>query len=161
MSTTSLDRGTDPGRPSTTDLAEGLRMIAHRLAYALRRPDPASDISPTGYTTLSTLSKHEAMRPGDLAATIGVSRASMSRIEAALLEGGWVTSEPDPADGRAHLLRISEHGVDVLTELRRDASRDLRAGLESLSPDDLRRVADAVPVLVGLADEMMARLGDR
>jgi DNA-binding MarR family transcriptional regulator len=150
-----------PTATSSVELAEGLRVVAHRLAYALRRPDPEADISPTRYTALSTLSKHESLRPGDLAAIIGVSRASMSRIADVMVEGGWVTREPDPDDGRAHLLRISDHGRAVVAAVRRKAADDLRTGIEALEESDRRAVEIALPVLLGLADAQMERLRDR
>lgn len=150
---------TTTARP--TDLAEGLGLAAHRLAYVLRRPDPSADISPTRFTALSTLAKHDSLRPGDLAATIGVSRASMSRIADGLVEGGWVTREPDPDDGRAHLLRISRHGREVLGSVRRAATEDLQSSIDALSPAEREALQRALPVLLDLADAQMDHLRAR
>lgn len=52
-----------------------------------------------------------------LAAALGVTEQTTSRIVDGLVRSGYVLREPDPDDGRRHLLVVTEHGRAALVEL--------------------------------------------
>lgn len=151
---------TRPGEPADdnvgelgdAELAGGLRTVVNRLAHALREPAARRGVTPTRLTALVTLYRHGPMRPGDLAGRMNITAASMSRLTEALLEGDWVSRDPDPADRRAYLLSVSDHGRTVLNDLRRENDGDLAADIRALSPDQRAALSAALPVLTALAD---------
>ena len=58
----------------------------------------------------------------------------------------------DPEDGRACLLSLTGKGAATLKELRREGDSGLAADLRALGAGQRRLLADALPVLVELAD---------
>jgi DNA-binding MarR family transcriptional regulator len=137
------------------ELAGGLRTAVNRLAHALRQPAARKGITPSRLTALVTLDGRGPMRPGDLAGRMNISAASMSRLTEALEEGGWIGRDPDPTDGRAYLLSLSDHGRATLDELRRENAGDLAADIRALTPDQRAALSAALPVLAALADRRL------
>ncbi|WP_447039966.1 MarR family winged helix-turn-helix transcriptional regulator [Streptomyces sp. DSM 118878] len=68
------------------------------------------DLEPAAYGLLVCLDDGGPQRATELAAYIGVGKATMSRQLRALEELGLVSREPDPADGRAWLIRLTRDG---------------------------------------------------
>ncbi|MFE9170500.1 MarR family winged helix-turn-helix transcriptional regulator [Streptomyces kebangsaanensis] len=80
------------------------------------------DLESAAYGLLVRLEECGGRRATDLAAYIGVGKATMSRQLRALEELGLVAREPDPADGRAWLVALTEDGrrrVGQVREARR------------------------------------------
>lgn len=144
-----------PGESGIAELAGGLRAAVNRLAHALREPAARHGITPSRLTALATLERHGAMRPGDLANRMNITPASMSRLTEALEEGGWIGREPDPADRRACLLSVSDHGRTTLVDLRRENDSDLARDITGLTDDQRTTLSAALPVLVALADRRL------
>ena len=69
---------------------------------------PPRTASSSGWTTPAP------QRATDLAGYFGVGKATMSRQLHALEELGLVAREPDPADGRASLVRLTDEGREPL-----------------------------------------------
>ncbi|MCF3122259.1 MarR family transcriptional regulator [Streptomyces arenae] len=68
------------------------------------------DLEPAAYGLLVRLDDSGPQRATDLAAFIGVGKATMSRQLRAMEQLGLVSREPDPADGRAWLIRLTPEG---------------------------------------------------
>ncbi|SHK77757.1 MarR family winged helix-turn-helix transcriptional regulator [Actinacidiphila paucisporea] len=68
------------------------------------------ELEPAAYGLLVRLQEAEPERATDLASYFGVGKATMSRQLRALEVLGLVTREPDPADGRAFLIRLTPDG---------------------------------------------------
>ncbi|WP_436318625.1 MarR family winged helix-turn-helix transcriptional regulator [Streptomyces nodosus] len=80
------------------------------------------DLEPAAYGLLARLDECGRQRATELAAYIGIGKATMSRQLRALEELGLVAREPDPADGRAWLVHLTEEGrtrVGRVREARR------------------------------------------
>jgi DNA-binding MarR family transcriptional regulator len=136
----------------TAELAGELRTVVSRLAYQLRLPATRSGITPTRLSAMVALAKGGPLRPGDLAAKLGISPASMSRLAEILETGGWISRSQDPQDQRACLLSLTPFGADALDELRREGTSGLAADLAGLSPALLQALQAALPALTELAD---------
>ncbi|OAH13495.1 MarR family winged helix-turn-helix transcriptional regulator [Streptomyces jeddahensis] len=80
------------------------------------------DLEPAAYGLLVRLEERGPQRATELAAYIGVGKATMSRQLRALEELGLVAREPDPADGRAWLVHLTDEGRDRFRTVR-DARR--------------------------------------
>ena len=68
------------------------------------------DLEPSAYGLLVRLDECGRQRATELAAYIGVGKATMSRQLRAMEELGLIAREPDPADGRAWLVHLTDEG---------------------------------------------------
>jgi DNA-binding MarR family transcriptional regulator len=76
------------------------------------------DLEPAAYGLLVRLDEHGRQRATELAAYIGVGKATMSRQLRALEDLGLVAREPDPADGRAWLVHLTDEGRSRVGKVR-------------------------------------------
>ncbi|WP_267244927.1 MarR family winged helix-turn-helix transcriptional regulator [Streptomyces sp. PR69] len=106
--------------------------LERELAVFLRRARASSgemarevhpELEPAAYGLLVRLEEAGEQRATELAGYFGVGKATMSRQLRALEHLGLVTREPDPADGRASLVRLTDEGLDRFRRVR-DARRD-------------------------------------
>ncbi|MCQ4080343.1 MarR family transcriptional regulator [Streptomyces sp. RB6PN25] len=111
------------------------------------------DLEPAAYGLMQRLEDAGAERATDLAAYFGVGKATMSRQLRALEELGLVSREPDPADGRAALVRLTPEGHRRFTRVR-DARRErYRLRLAQWDRDDIRELARLLRELNLLSEE--------
>ncbi|MEU0068497.1 MarR family transcriptional regulator [Streptomyces sp. NPDC006332] len=102
------------------------------------------DLESAAYGLLVRLDECGGQRATALAGYIGVGKATMSRQLRALEELGLVAREPDPADGRAWLIALTQEGHDRVTRVR-EARRARYAG--RLEDWDSREVAELARLL--------------
>ncbi len=123
----------EEGGPGCAGSGAGGAFLAleRELAVFLRRARASSgemarevhpDLEPAAYGLLVRLEEVGQQRATDLAAYFGVGKATMSRQLRALGDLGLVTRDPDPADGRASLIQITDEGRARFTRVR-DARR--------------------------------------
>jgi DNA-binding MarR family transcriptional regulator len=89
----------------------------------------------------------EGLRPSQLAAKAQITKQSMGYLVDYLEERGYVRREPDPLDGRAKLVRMTERGWEVMdaafaivdeleeewaAQLGEERFRQLQEGLDEL-----------------------------
>jgi DNA-binding MarR family transcriptional regulator len=129
-------RPVEPGVPAEgTDASGGANQeflaLERELTVFLRRAranagqmarEVHPDLESAAYGLLARLDECGRQRATELAGYIGVGKATMSRQLRALEELGLVAREPDPADGRAWLVHLTEEGhrrVGRVREARR------------------------------------------
>ncbi|WP_093767005.1 MarR family winged helix-turn-helix transcriptional regulator [Streptomyces sp. F-7] len=99
------------------------------------------DLEPSAYGLLVRLEECGRQRATELAAYIGVGKATMSRQLRALEQLGLVGREPDPADGRAWLVTLTEEGRRRVGRVR-EARRARYAGrLADWDPAEVHELA--------------------
>ncbi|PZT68566.1 MarR family transcriptional regulator [Streptomyces sp. SW4] len=76
------------------------------------------DLESSAYGLLVRLGECGSQRATELAAFVGVGKATMSRQLRALEDLGLVTREPDPADGRAWLITLTPEGRERVGRVR-------------------------------------------
>ncbi|MCQ6552836.1 MarR family transcriptional regulator [Streptomyces sp. C10-9-1] len=81
------------------------------------------ELEPAAYGLLVRLEEAGEQRATELAGYFGVGKATMSRQLRALEDLGLVARTPDPADGRASLVRLTREGVVRFRHVR-DARRE-------------------------------------
>lgn len=106
---------------------------------------------------LSQLDAADPTMVTELAESMGVTPSTMSLNLKRLREAGLVVCERDPDDRRVMNVRLTEAG-----ERARDAVRPLDvdrvdALLQSLWPEDRRRVLEGLTILAEAADALVAR----
>jgi DNA-binding MarR family transcriptional regulator len=102
------------------------------------------DLESAAYGLLVRLEECGGQRATDLAAYIGVGKATMSRQLRALEELGLVVREPDPADGRAWLVALTDDGRRRVSRVRE--ARRARY-VSQLAHWDRREVAELARLL--------------
>lgn len=94
----------------TEQVAFGLAKIGAALRTAQWRAGEQSGLTPTQIGILTTLHRLGADRVQALAGQLGVTHATASDAVAALHGKGLVEKSPDPRDGRAVLVGLTESG---------------------------------------------------
>lgn len=122
---------------STTaaDLIEALRTIV-RTGRGARQAALFGDLPGASVTTLVALDRHGEQRMGELAERVCVDPSVVSRQVATLARSGFVARRPDPVDGRAQLLGITDAGRDAIARYRGEWIGWVAQALEDWDDDD-------------------------
>lgn len=99
------------------------------------------DLEAAAYGLLVRLEETRQERATDLAGYFGVGKATMSRQLKALEALGFVSREPDPADGRAFLVALTDEGRARFNEVRDARRAGLRGRLTAWDHGDLLDLA--------------------
>lgn len=117
-----------------------------RLSMWLRRQVPAA-VSSSTITTLDTLHSNGPLRVSELAEREAVSQPGMTTLINRLEAAGQAVRTPDPSDGRASLVAITETGRAILRERHSSRVDLLVHELLGLSADDRAALLAAVPAI--------------
>ena len=148
--TDQVDRERDPGAVGGEGPAARLSTVVGQLVRVLRRFAP-SDIGPGSLAALATVHRLGPMRLGELAAREGVAPPTLTRIVAALEDGGYVAREPDPSDRRAVRVTITDAGTQLVLRVAAGRAGALIGRLEQLPADQQAALVAALPALEALA----------
>ncbi|SCX45406.1 DNA-binding transcriptional regulator, MarR family [Klenkia marina] len=126
------------------------RHLSQRAAHELY-----GDLPSFGWALLVPLERDGEQRCSALAAAVGVDGSVVSRQVAALERAGYVVRRPDPLDGRASLIGLSEAGSAALARTREVRASWTTAALADWTQEEAetlchlldRLVADLLPEL--------------
>ena len=140
---------------SHAGLASALRISVSRLARRLRAERLTKGLEPglsdTQIAALAALERHGAMTPGELAEHEKVQPPSMTRVIAALEEGGLVMRGPHQTDRRQVMLTVTERGQAVVEQSRHLREAWLAQRLRDLTPEERATLRAAAPILEKLS----------
>ncbi|SDX99891.1 DNA-binding transcriptional regulator, MarR family [Geodermatophilus africanus] len=142
MSRTTLD---------TAALAHDLRLAVMRFSRRLRNQRVDQSVTLTHLAALSTLKRHGAMSPGELAGHERVQPPSMTRVVVALEGMGLVTRSPHPTDGRQVVIDLTPAAEALLTAEARAREAWLTGMLERLSVEERAVLYEAAVIMDKLA----------
>ncbi|WP_435126286.1 MarR family winged helix-turn-helix transcriptional regulator [Actinacidiphila sp. bgisy144] len=132
-----------PGDSVAGSLERELTVLFRRARAA--SGEVAREVHPgletAAYGLLVRLDEAEPERATELAAYFGVGKATMSRQLRAMEELGLVTREPDPADGRAYLMRLTDEGRERFARVRRARRERYLGQLAEWDPRDVAELA--------------------
>lgn len=138
---------------TTTDAPQvaALGQAVHRLSRRLRK---RADLQLTASQTsaLTTVERHGELRLGELARLEQIGKSTMTRLVAKLEVAGYLHRWVDPADGRVSLVKLTEHGADVLRAATARQQAYLLRQFEAL--DDADR--SALTASVGALEKLLA-----
>ncbi|GAA2429578.1 MarR family winged helix-turn-helix transcriptional regulator [Streptomyces macrosporus] len=100
------------------------------------------DCPPAAAIVLMLLGRHGEMRMSRLADLMGIDMSVVSRHVTHTVDQGWVDRRPDPLDGRGRLLRLTESGERLLTEMHRRTTETLAHRLRGWSEEDVVRLTE-------------------
>jgi DNA-binding MarR family transcriptional regulator len=130
-----------------TDLEiDSLRLMITRLARRLRKHSD-QPLTPTQQSALTTLQRHGILRTGRLAEIEGIGKSTATRLTSKLEELGLVARTVDETDARSWQVVLTPVGQQLLVETSAAANLYLGRQLEGLTPDEVQKLIDAVPVL--------------
>jgi DNA-binding MarR family transcriptional regulator len=120
----------------------GLMRWAHRGDVRRSLLGTAAEmLSTTDITLLRAITTHGPVRASDLASWHGVDKSTVTPQVRRLQERGLVARQYDPADKRAALLTVTEHGREKLVEIDDIGVRLFERALDRWSGDDRRTLA--------------------
>lgn len=93
----------------------------------------------------------------ELAAREGVTQPASTLLVNRLQERGWVQRRPDPNDGRAVLVELTECGEAVFAQLRAEYRALVNEEMVALSDGEVQTLARAIEIL----DTLIEGLGHR
>ncbi len=137
---------------STSTLAADLRVSVMKLARRLRQQRSDDDISTGQYSVLGALVTHGPRTPRELADHERVQPPSMTRILGSLVDAGLVMRTDHPVDGRQVLMSVTDQGLRVVQETRRQRTAWLAQRLAELTPDERATLAEASRIALRLAE---------
>jgi DNA-binding MarR family transcriptional regulator len=144
-----------PPPQDATSVADRIHSAVIHLLRALRVEDDAAGVSAPRLSALSVLVFGGPRRPSELARVEQVTPATVSRLVALMESAGLVRREPDPSDGRAHLVHATPRGRALLEEGRRRRIAALARRLAHRTDQDRAALARAAELLEALAREVV------
>ncbi|MFI5692035.1 MarR family winged helix-turn-helix transcriptional regulator [Kribbella sp. NPDC051586] len=132
--------------------AETLLLLVsmHRIVRHLRRSRTTAVMHPTQFLALMLIADEQPIRIGEIASRVPCSQPTATTTVAALEEAGLVRREPDPVDGRATAVVLTEAGAATVQASGQQAADEL-ANL-------LNRLPEADQALVLKAGEALSRM---
>jgi DNA-binding MarR family transcriptional regulator len=97
--------------------------------------ETTGDVPSSVIAVLGLLSDHGELRLGAVASSVGVDTSVISRSVAVAEQRGLVSRRPDPRDGRACLLSVTEHGRQCLADRRNKRLRLLSSVIDEWEPE--------------------------
>lgn len=134
-----------------------LRIALGRISRFLDRRSRGDRFTRTETSVLASVVRLGPLRLSELADVEGVNPTMLSRIVGKLEEQGLLLRRPDPADGRAALVEVTEAGAAEQQRLRAERSELLTARLAALPGVRAAELLTALPALEALADELAPR----
>ncbi|MDQ1013775.1 MarR family winged helix-turn-helix transcriptional regulator [Streptomyces afghaniensis] len=106
---------------------------------------------------LRQIADSEPLRPGELAARLGVEASHVTRTVQQLQKSGYVTRVPDPDDRRAQRIELTDTGRQAIAKVREVGARGMQMALSDWSPEELRQLATLFHRMV---DDFLAQAVD-
>lgn len=131
---------------SSTAEIDRLRLAVLRTARNIRTHS-IGEVTQSQVAVLATLARHGDSTIGQIAEHEHVQPPSASRVVSNLEQQGLVERRTDGADRRRVLIALSPAGEEYVAEVRRAGTSWLGSRLAGLDEDELRVLADALPVL--------------
>ncbi|MGV1009258.1 MAG: MarR family winged helix-turn-helix transcriptional regulator [Dermatophilaceae bacterium] len=132
-------------------VSSDLRLACMRISRRVRY-EATHEVAPHQFSVLVRLEKGTTT-PGELAEVERVSKPSMTRTVARLVERGLVERGAHPSDGRQVMLTLTPAGRHTLTAIRRQRDAWMASRVARLSPGEQRLLADAEAILSRVANE--------
>lgn len=109
------------------------RSVSFKLAREVHEGLDAAE-----YSLLVVLDDVDAMRASELAVRFGLDKSTVSRQLGHLEEMGLVERVPDPVDGRARLIRLTDEGRERVHRVREQRRQHVRNALSAWPTQDVR-----------------------
>lgn len=116
-----------------------MRRARHRIAQRAIEVDP--ELNPTAYLMLRNIAENGPRRASELCEVLATDKGSTSRLVHHLVELGLIERSPDPDDGRASMLTVSDLGRKRLEMVNATRQEALETALSEWSTDEIAALA--------------------
>lgn len=130
----------DQGSGSPNSPEQAVVFLLMQAGRRLRTRHPEDQVDPSSFPLAKQLMGSDAMRVSDLAANIGLDTSTVSRQIKHLEEKGILERMPDPADGRASLVRLNDSGRQVMQAAFRRRFERIQGVLKDWSDADRQQL---------------------
>lgn len=137
--------------PASVEFAGRLRIAAGRIARGGLGQKRVDGMTPSRMTALAVLAAEGPLRMGELAARLGISAPTVSRLVDHLVERGFLERVIDEDDHRATRVRLSADGHRGLADVREHGAGLLADRIAGLDDAERALLEGALPVLERLA----------
>ncbi|WP_245880313.1 MarR family winged helix-turn-helix transcriptional regulator [Streptomyces zhaozhouensis] len=141
-------RADDMGGLNVVDLTTAIENFNR---YYIRLPS-VQQLSFTTLSVLDALVSGGPKRLTELVKTEQISQPGLTQLVTRLERDGLVERRPDPADGRAVLVHLTEAGRAVRQARQDERERRLAPLIARLTPGEREAIASALPALTRLAE---------
>jgi MarR family transcriptional regulator, lower aerobic nicotinate degradation pathway regulator len=136
----------------TAHLGYWLRQVSNHVSHAFARKLAARDVTVAEWAVMRVLYDREPTPPSQLADDMALTRGAISKLADRLISKRLVVKAPNPDDGRAHTLKLTKAGMNLIPELAALADRNETECFEQL-PDHDRQALERI------LKDTVARLG--
>jgi DNA-binding MarR family transcriptional regulator len=139
--TAGAGRSRDPDAGADESLSEAFWSVARLLRETSHEALAPWDITPSAFRALRVLGRNGAMRLSELSEHLRIAPRSVTEVVDALESRGLAERRPDPADRRATLAELTEHGASVLDAIRAARGTEAERVFGRLSATDRAHLA--------------------
>jgi DNA-binding MarR family transcriptional regulator len=125
---------------SRTASVESLMHALLGIGRLMRQRGQGDTLDTGSFWLLKSLASSGPLRVTDLAACANLDASTVSRHVAQLHNAGLIERTPDPLDGRAHRVKLSDAGSARIDAAMRSRRALLEKSLESWNPRDLEEL---------------------
>lgn len=144
----------DPTGTESLDVAERqLTLLVRTTAMLTQENSREAPLDRSSYLLLCTLDKQGPSTISTLAAELCLAASTVTRQVATMCDAGLVTSQAHPADRRARVVTMEQHGRELFLAERHRRRRILRAITGNWTEDEWQQLAE-------LLGKLNASLGD-
>ncbi|MET1060572.1 MAG: MarR family transcriptional regulator [Nocardioides sp.] len=131
--------------------SQTLGTLEHEVGVVIRRVKRVigeraravhEDLQPASYLVLTYLETTGACRSSAIAGAFDMDKGAISRLVQHLDELGLIERTPDPADGRAALLSVTDDARRRMADVQKHRRKYLDERLADWSDEDLRAFVD-------------------
>ena len=132
----------------TAHLGYWLRQVSNHVSHAFARKLAAKDVTVAEWVVMRMLHGRPPTSPSQLASDMGMTRGAITKLADRLLAKALLIREASSDDGRAHTLRLTAKGRDLVPKLAALADENEAQCFAHLSDKDrdtlLRILKDTV-----------------
>jgi DNA-binding MarR family transcriptional regulator len=137
------------------ELAGRYRDILRQAVYLVRSMDAEGELSTRNLSTMNMIAR-EPMRVSAIARYAGIRVPSATEQVIKLEAAGLVERLGDESDARVVLVALTDAGRRRLDESNKQRNNNMAKALATLSADERRAIADAIPAIAKLNQALTA-----
>ncbi|MFR0355675.1 MarR family winged helix-turn-helix transcriptional regulator [Streptomyces sediminimaris] len=140
--------------PDARLLTEAVTRLRRALRASIRTDYPWETLPMAQVELLQVLGEHSPARVSDLAARQRLAPSTVSGLIGQMITAGLVARDVDPADRRASVVTLTAAGREQLTAWTTAHERRMDAALAGLDDTARAAIANALPALFRLAENL-------
>jgi len=125
-----------PDAGGDESLSDAFWAVARQLRETSQEALAPWDITPAQFRALRVLRRHGVMRLSELSDRLKIAARSTTEVIDALQARDLAGRRPDPDDRRATLVELTEHGMQVLRDIREASGSESERVFDRLTPAD-------------------------